>query len=427
LVVLPIVIRILGSHEAGQWFALQGFVALIGLADFGFSMVISRQVAYSLEWTSARTFAAPDLIETAPGWDGVRQIYAASRRIFLWVAIIAILGSVTIYHLVLPHTNLALHGSGQSAVVWYAMTLGLVFAFQARLSQSVLDGLGRMELGRFILGTHQLLVNLGSAAVLWIRPDLLSMSFVVLAASAILLFFMQRTLKSVSAGRLVAPPMPCPELDRRLWRVALPFGFVNSGAYLVGAAQIPLLGSLLGPAEVTPYYVAQRVSQALFAAVAQLTTPQLPFFTGECAAGNLRAAMSRMARTISWGAALHILAAGFLYYGSPPLARWFLGAGRYLEGAALGIFCLNHLATGLVVVAAHFVLASGRNPFAFSTFMHGLITIAGVLYLCPRWGLVGVPAASLVAVLLTNFWFCLVQAARTWEALRSAAASPARG
>jgi O-antigen/teichoic acid export membrane protein len=269
-------------------------------------------------------------------------------------------------------------------------------------------------------------VNLVSAAVLWIRPDLLSMSVVVLAASVVLLFFMKRTLNKVSAGRLSVSATRCPELDRRLWRVALPFGFVNSGAYLAGAAQIPLLGSLLGPAEVTPYYVALRVSQALFAGVAQLTTPQLPFFTGECAAGNLQAAMRRMARTITWGTALHVLAAGFLYFGSPQVVSWLIGPDRYLEGAALGIFCLNHLATGLVVVAAHFVLASGRNPFAFSTFLHGVLTIIGVLYLCPRWGLAGVPAASLVAVLLTNFWYCLIQAARTWQDLRSAAAHPAQ-
>ena len=252
------------------------------------------------------------------------------------------------------------------------------------------------------------------------------MSFVALAASILLLFFMKRTLRQVSAGRLSEPSMPCPELDKRLWRVALPFGFVNSGAYLVGAAQIPLLGSLLGPAEITPYYVALRVSQALYAAVGQLTTPQLPFFTGDCAAGKFHAAMRRMARTVAWGTALHVLAAAFLFFGSPPLVSWIIGPGRYLEGAALAVFALNHLATGSVIVAAHFVLASGRNPFAFSTFMHGVITITGVFYFCPRWGLIGVPAASLVAVLLTNFWYCLVQMVRTWQDLRSAAFSAAR-
>ena len=119
LIVLPIIIRILGSHEAGQWFALQSFVTLIGLADFGFSMVISRQVSYSLQRTNVRTAITSDLIETAPGWNGVRQIYAASRRIFFWVEIIAIAASITIYHFILPHTNLALHGSLQSALVWY--------------------------------------------------------------------------------------------------------------------------------------------------------------------------------------------------------------------------------------------------------------------------------------------------------------------
>jgi O-antigen/teichoic acid export membrane protein len=421
LIVLPMIIEILGAEKAGQWFALQGFVMLVGLSDFGFSMVISRQVAFSLERRDGDDLTVPkDLIGTDPGWLGVRQIVGASKLLFLRVQLVAAALAILLYYFILPRTGLAFGVSAESAIIWSGITIGVLIGFQARLNQAVLEGIGRMAIGRLITGTHQGVVNIGCAAVLCIWPSLVSMSLFVFVASLFLFFCMKRALRTCTGEHLHGSTPPNGELDNRLWRVALPLGFVNSGAYLVGAAQVPLLGALLGPLAVTPYYVALRVSQALYTAVTQLTTPQLPFFTGDIAAGRFKPALERLQRTVIGGTSLHLAAALFLYFCSPFIAHQFLKSGHYLQGAALGVFSVNHFVSGAAVVVAHFVLASGRNPFALSTLIQGGITIGGILLLAPRIGIVGVPVASLISTLLTNFWYSLLQIKRTHDELRTA-------
>jgi len=83
VVAIPFILRLLGRSDDGLWFSLQGFLTMLGLADFGFSLAISRQAAYSLRFSEASSAArAPDLIETQPGWRGVSELYASSRVIF---------------------------------------------------------------------------------------------------------------------------------------------------------------------------------------------------------------------------------------------------------------------------------------------------------------------------------------------------------
>src|SRR5437870_12673107 len=91
VVAIPFILRLLGRADAGLWFSLQGFLTMLGLADFGFSLAVSRQAAYSLRFAGTESAAAqaPDLIETQPGWPGVSELYASSRVIFWRVTAIA--------------------------------------------------------------------------------------------------------------------------------------------------------------------------------------------------------------------------------------------------------------------------------------------------------------------------------------------------
>src|ERR1700682_5850812 len=69
IIAIPVILKLLGSSDAGLWVSLQGCLAMVGLADFGFSMAVSRQVAHSLGLDSTKyTARALDLIDTQPGW-----------------------------------------------------------------------------------------------------------------------------------------------------------------------------------------------------------------------------------------------------------------------------------------------------------------------------------------------------------------------
>src|SRR5207237_5368570 len=288
VVAIPFILRLLGRSDAGLWFSLQGFLTMLGLADFGFSLAISRQAAYSLRFSEASSASrAPDLIETQPGWPGVSEVYASSRVIFWRVTAIAGIALILLYHAVLPRTKLIDNHTLQTALIWYALGASILLNLQTRLSQSFLDGIGFMFLGRLISGSYALLWNIASVIALMIAPGLFGMSLAVLGASLIQIVAMHLALSRVAGRQMNFKLRASTSMISRLWRVALPFGFVNSGVYLINTIQIPLLGSIPGPAAVAPYYLATRISQTLGGAVQLVTLTQNPLFTQQIAASHI--------------------------------------------------------------------------------------------------------------------------------------------
>jgi O-antigen/teichoic acid export membrane protein len=430
IVAIPFILKLLGRSDAGLWFSLQGFLTMLGLADFGFSSAISRQAAYSLKLADTNGAApAADLIETRSGWPGVSELYGSSRVIFWRITAVAGIALILLYHTVLPYTKLIETRTPETALIWYALGASILLNLQVRLSQSFLDGIGFMFLGRIISGTYALLWNIASVIALLIAPGLLGMSLAVLGTSLIQLVVMHLALSRFAARQMDFKMPASKPLISRLWKVALPFGFVNSGVYLVGTIQVPLLGSILGPAAVAPYYLAMRISQTLGATVQQVTTTQAPFFTQQLAAGDVNAARFRMNRTIRIGTLLYVATGLFLYFGSPFLVKLWVGSGQYVGKDVLLFLTINFLIAGFAVVPGHFVLASGSNPFAVATLIQGVLTVTGTIFLCPIIGISGVPLSSLIAGLFTNYWYYPFRAWHVWLDLSQTGAgytSPAR-
>ena len=125
---------------------------------------------------------------------------------------------------------------------------------------------------------------------------------------------------------------------RQTFKVAVPFGLVTTGVYLVGAVQVPLLGAILGPAFVTAIYTALRISQALNGAVLQLVNANLPSFTRECTQGHRKDARHRMISIMTLGAMLQVAASVFIYFTSPEVVLRWIGPENYIDGPVLAFF-----------------------------------------------------------------------------------------
>ena len=149
-----------------------------------------------------------------------------------------------------------------------------------------------------------------------------------------------------------------------------------------------------------------------------IVTAQLPLFTKQCAKGDWSGAMERMKNTLLITSVIQIGIALFLYFISPFVVGVWVGPNNYIKGNVLLFFVINYLLTCLLGLLAQFVLASGRNPFAISTILHGILTLGGMAVLCPNMGLIGVPLAGLFGVVLTNFWVNPIEALRTWQTLK---------
>ncbi len=417
-IAIPFVLRLLGKTDAGLWFSLQGFLAMLGLADFGFSSALTRQVAHSLRLDrDLYKTDAPDLVETSPGWTGVSELYGTSRLLF-WRITIGTGALVVLLHpIIFRFTKLAAANSYRTSIIWYALGGTVMLSMQTRLSQSFLDGLGCMYLTRFIAGSYGLLWNIASVVGLLLFPGLISMSLAVLAASVLQYAAMHWAL-SRSAGKKMDFAIPAsPQLVSRLWKISLPFGIVNSGAYLVSTVQVPLLGLLLGAASVAPYYLAARISQTLHSAVQQLSAAQMPLFTQELASGHPRGARQRMRQTGIITGVFYLGSAAFLFFLSPWIVRIWVGPSQYVTTAVLALISVNFLVAGLTVIPGHFVLAAGSNPFALTTLLQGVATIVGMVILCPIFGVAGIPISSLIGGGLTNYWHYPYRGGQLWKHL----------
>jgi O-antigen/teichoic acid export membrane protein len=397
---------ILSPELSGLWLAFQSTLMLVNLTDFGLSIAISRQVAFSFTRAErTETAARDDFIRTASGWPGIAAVYATGRKLFFWLNLVAFGVLVVVYEGLLPLGDLLKHRTASVDCAWYLLGVATILSLQCRLYQGILDGLGRLYLGRLISGTVQFFSGAGIIVVLKVRPNLALMAVVVFAMSAVQWMAFRAALFALARGRL-RPEAGTPRIPlARLWPVAVPLGMVSSAAFLVSCVQVPVLGSLLGSAIVAPFYLAQRIGQTLTTALLQLLAPQMPLFTQEIAAGKDAEAATRMWRALRMISAAAVAGFAVFLAFSPWVVDVWIGEGKYVDRTTLLVLAADYLFMTLSVGMAHFVLASGRNPFVVPTLASGLLNVAGCFWLTRSCGVTGPALAGLAAGLLTNYWF----------------------
>jgi len=426
VIALPIVIRVLGDDTAGLWFGLNGFLMVVALTDLGLGYVLARQIAYSL---AAKGDDRPtrDFIPTEPGWLGVAQVYGAGRRLAGYASIAGALVVVVLCQWVIPSGKLGAHDRAETLWVGYMLGASAILVLLAKPHSSLIEGLGKVHWSRLLSGTHQLLAAFGSLGVLLLGGGVRGMAFSVVFFSLIYLVGVKRLGAALLRGKVIGEPAPGRGMIRQLIRVALPLGAVNAGAFLVSAIQIPLVGSILGPTAVTPLYLAQKVGQLANQAVMQFVFPQLPRFTGRVAAGDRTAASDLLAVSFRRTFVLSALVNVLFVFASPWFVGFVVGPGRYPEQRVLLAMALDAFIMTVSAVLAQFVLASGRNPFFFSTLLSGAVSLAFCWAFVDKLGLLGVPVCSLITGMAINYWFVPFHGLRLFRELKAHNSTPTKG
>ena len=401
---VPLAWKSLGTVDAGIWFAFQNLLGMISLTDFGLSFVVSRQVAFALHATDRQTAVGEDFVLTSPGWDGVNQIYWASRVLFRWISLAGLAILVILYHIVLPHGKLLASATSETMLAWYLMGMTAVISMQAKPHIALLDGMAKIYLTRFLIGTIQLFTSLGILIVLYCGGRLKEMAVVGCILGCIQYIMVRSIVRSVGQGRFKPVELGV-GFFKRFFKIAAPMGLISTSGFLISTVQVPLLGSLLGPAAVPAFYLAQKIGLTLNQAVSQITGPQMPVFTQEIAAGSRSAARKRFLKLVILVPALALLTNAVFFGASSWVVALWVGPGKYVSLGTLFLMSLDYTLCASAAIWGTFVLASGRNPFALSTISHGVLTFVLTILLCPRLGVVGIPLASLSAALLTNIWY----------------------
>ena len=415
LLLIPVVTGFLTPDEAGIWFAFQGLITMIGLLDLGFGFAISRQAAFTLG-ANETTVAKDDFLHLAHGWAGIAQLFRLTRVLYRWLAVAAAGLGIVLFEVFSRFGNLVPEGTPGVRACWYAMVAAASLLILTAGQSAFLNGLGAVYQTRFLAGLYQLAAGAGAAFAAWVGWGLPAMgaSFAVCAVAYRIVIGFAR---HVYAGpiRTVAQIPPAAGSLSRLARAALPVGGVNVFGSLVYTVQSPMLGFLLGPEKVAPFYLAQKIAMACNMLAMQTALPQLPFFTRALGAGNIKQARNNMKVVIIRTTVFLIAATAAFYFFSPTVARVLLRSESYVDNLTLSLMSLDLFLLGSSVIWAQFVLASGKNPFVVPTLLNGLSSLSATYFLVPILGLPGLPSATLIAGLAFNYRKCIAVGLRMYK------------
>jgi O-antigen/teichoic acid export membrane protein len=415
LVTVPLVLHSLSSSDAGLWFTFQSIVVIAAMSDFGFSLAFSRQIAWSLGGMEQASHSphSPDLIRTRDGWLGVSDVHYASKRFFCAIALLAFGLMAILYHFLLPLGHLLDSSTREAPIAWYVLAVGTSLMLYTKSYLSLLEGTGWIYASNFLFGTYQLICGIGVIIALSVGGRLVAMASTTLFATIIFLTAAIWSVRREYSDLLAEPIDLSRDSKKKIVFVALPLGVLMMSGFLVSSIQVPLIGSLLGAASVSGFYLAQKIGQLLSRLVLHIANPQIPIFTREISSGARHNARYRIWRTTGVVAGAAALVFITYYCASPFLIRMWVGPKQYVDCWTLGLLTADYFILTITVALAQFVLASGRNPFAISTLLTGLLNLGALLILIPRIGIGGAAAASLVSGLCINYWFTVWQAVKT--------------
>jgi O-antigen/teichoic acid export membrane protein len=419
LLLIPVVTRFLSPHEAGIWFAFQGLVTMIGLLDLGFGFAISRQAAFTIGSTET-TLAKDDFLHLAQGWTGVAQLFRLTHSLYRWLAIAAAGLGIVVFEVISRFGNLLPDGTPGVRACWYAMAAASCLLILTAGHSAFLNGIGAVYQTRLLAGLYQLAAGAGAASAAWAGWGLPAMgaSFAVCAVAyrVVIGFFWHAYTHPM---REVAEIAPAPGSLGRLARAALPVGGVNVFASLIYTIQSPMLGFLLGPEKVAPFYLAQKIAMACNMLAMQTALPQLPFFTRAYGSGDNAQAFTNFQKTVLHTSVFVIIAALGFYFFSPDAASILLHQEKYIDQYTLFLMTLDLMIMGCSTIWGQYVLASGKNPFVVTTLLNGISSLCASCFLVPILGLAGLPTATLIAGFAFNYRKCISEGLRLYKLTRS--------
>ena len=228
-----------------------------------------------------------------------------------------------------------------------------------------------------------------------------------------------RSLDSVNAN-WISRNGGCWKQVHLLSKSALPIGGVLVFASLIYTIQPTISGMIIGPESVTPYYVAQKIAGALNLVIMQICLPQLPFLTRLVGARDFKSAFSKIYQVIRLGSLAFIVSGLLFYFLSPMAAKVLLHKESYLQDPALAILAIDFILLGISSFAAQIILATGYNPFLFSTLLTGFLALCLSIILTPQLGLLGLTLAPLLAGIFFNYRISIVEFIRLQNHFKNA-------
>lgn len=408
VLMVPILLAYVGSAETGVWLAFQGFVMLAGLADFGVGIAVTRQVAYCLGSTKDSS-SDGDFLSFGIGWKGIRSLALHASHIYRATVLIAYLAGAAAFEFLIVHSQLITGEPGQGRLLWYLMLFTPCLLLLSAMPVAILNGVGQIFVTRLVAAVY-FGVQACTVAVVAIVSHSLTAMALATGVCSLAYYVCVRYLADSKIRKNSSDSRPeswNPALSWQFVRVAFPLGFVNIGAFLTSSVQVPMVGAILGPTAVAPFFLAQKIGQFLLQAALQFVIPKTIQFSSILGRGDFTAAKQSMLHSVKIAAAAILGAQLVFVFAIPVLAPILLNGKAYPGFEVISWMGVDYVLLGVSALLAQFVIASGKNPFVLTTLIGGSLNLLGVWFFVPRYALLGIPMASILAGALTNYGYAV--------------------
>lgn len=382
----PFFLNRIGQHDYGLWLVGTQVIAYLMLLDFGLVALIPRETAYA----TGRAGSVDDAAE-------LPKLIGETARLVLWQIPVVALAAMILW-LLMPAEWDVLRGP----LGW--MMLAFVAMFPLRIFQAVLQGLqdlsfvGGVQICSWLVGTA---ITLGLVVA---GLGLYSMAFGWVAAQVISATLCWYRLQSHFPNVL---PIHLPTLSWSTARGHLTQGFWVSAAQvaqvMLNGTDILIIGKLLGPAAVVPYFCTGKLI-AVLANQPQVLVQAAGPALSEMKVGESRRRLFQVCTALSQAM---LMVSGaivcLVLIVNQGFVSWWVGEEQYGGFLLSPLLLLSMLLRHWNTTAVYTIFCFGyERRISLTTLLDGVVTVVGSVIFVWLFGPIGAPIGSILGVCLVS-------------------------
>ncbi|MCG6158047.1 MATE family efflux transporter [Rubinisphaera margarita] len=395
---MPYILHTVGDSTYGTWLLLNSIAGHAGLLYFGFGEAISR-------FTSK--------YHTEEKWIELNRTFSCITSIYLISGCIAFLLGIGLA-IAAPFIN-DWPGHAVAEIRWTIVILALNAAISIGGSSfgGILMGIQRFDVERTIVISINILRLVLTLVFLHVQPNLLTLALIFLAVTVA-----ENVATCICAFRFVPTlQFRFRHLRRRVYQRCLSFSMFTFlsliAEHLIYMTDTIVIGFLLGPLAVVPYYIASRVCEMIRAPVIQVGYVFMP------RAGQLHSTSQNeeLQSLVCRGFGLAVVLTGSaligVYFFSHLLIEVWIGNGYLQSSWLLLILLAGQLIALPTQLIRHVLTGTGYVRLPALLFLAEAVTnLCLSLALLPWLGVYGVAIGTLVPLVVFEGGILLPMGAR---------------
>jgi len=401
LVLIPVLFRHLGKEELGVWLLLGQSWSVLGVLDFGFSPTLVRWIALA----KGNSGSDVDVVLGEESRREIADLVTTGSRVFGFLAVIVfgiawLLGYF--YLSQMEFHNLSWH---TALIAWTVLCVAQSVSVWAMIWPTLLFGLGFVGWD-LVLESSMSIITIAVQIVVSLAGGGLVGLAIVQAASAVIsrvlfITFIRRYQSDIYhlRGRWN------PAILKQITPPALRCWLTTLGGVLIMQTDQFFVVQSRGAAQLPSYRAAYLLCINVQMLAISVARSSAPFISQLWSAGEKAQAQRLTRQGLFFGLGLMLTGIAVIFAAGEDLFRVWLGPGHFSGYRLLGVISLVMLLETHSYVVSTSSRATEDEAFAGWGVAAGLLKVILSIVLVGPLGLIGIPAGTLIAQMLTNYWY----------------------